>query len=385
MIFSEQPVLRQEKTLRSQDFWTHHEADIIETDDFIGGEFFYPIYCYKNYYSYSALHLIRHKGTFAPNPAALKDLEDPRGDVSLPDFFIDAEIERVGAPPKLTGQIKDIGAYTDAMAAAMQADIAEAEARNPGYRNYILCGGRDSLNMLLADWTNHTVVLSARPNFDLVRDFVAQNDLGYEVIELIDTLPDYGLDREIAEACLQVNLEHWKWTAQLVALAQHADHKAIFWKGQFADSFLTDYWRSYTYRRSPMAPFLKRVWRRMARVLPDAVTYCPDQWFLADYAASIWKRGAVGQGAHLGYLRALTGCLCLSCYHGPRTAKVWLDADLRILAKQDLRPAIGAKLHGSDVIYPSENPAPAASAFRAGHRTLDAFETALRSMGIEVR
>ena len=376
--------IRQQERLQSQEFWTQHDVDIIQTDNFVGQEFFYPIYRYENFYSFSALNLIRHKGVFKPNPAALQDLAAAHNDVSVPGCFIDAEIERVGGPPKLTGGIKDIAAYTKAMATAMQADIAEAEANNPGYTNYILCGGRDSLNMLLADWKNPTIVLSAAPNFTLVQDFVAQNNLGYEVIELIDTPPDYGLEREIAEACLQVNLEHWKWSAQLVALAQQADHKAIFWKGQFADSFLTDYWRSYTYRRGPVPAFLKRVWRRMARVLPDVLSYGPDQWFLADYAASIWQRGAVGQGAHLGYLRALTGCLCLSCYHGPRTAKVWLDADLRILAKQDLRPEIGATLHGGPVRYPSENPAPDASAFRAGHRTLEAYQAALRHMDIAV-
>ncbi len=382
---SEPLVIHRTDRLNAVDFWQHHDADIVEADAFDGSEFFYPVYRYKNLYSFSALNLIRHKGYFTADPAAVADLAAPHNDVSRPEPCIDADIQRVGGIPTLTNEIKDIPDYLDRMATAMQADIAQVEAKNPGYTNYVLCGGRDSLNMLLAKWQNPTVVLSAAPNFELVKTFVEQNGLDFEVIELVDEVPDYGLAREIAEACLLVELENWKWSAQLVQIAQAADHKAIFWKGQFADSFLTDYWRSYTYRRGPVPSFLKRVWRRAARVLPGALTYGPDQWFLADYAASIWKRGAVGQGAHLGFLRSLTGCLCVSCYHGPETAKVWLGADLRILAKQDLRPEIGAKLLGRPVIYPAENPAPPVSSFRAGHRTIEAFQDALRSLDIEVR
>lgn len=375
--------LRKQAVLDTSDFWMQHDVDIVQAERHSGTPFFYPIYKCGDAYSYSPFALLRHKGQFTPNPEALADILDPRNDVSLPDLCIDTEITRIGGPPQLGTGRRDIPDYIDAMARAMQADITAVEARNPGYTNYILVGGRDSLNLLLADWQNPVVVLSAAPNFDLVQTFVAQNGLGFEVRELTDTPPENGLDREIAEACLMVDLTNWKWAPDLVQLAQDVDHKAIFWKGQFADAVLTDYWRSYTYRRPGYVKFAKKVWRRAARVLPNLISYWPDQLFLEDYRQSIWHRGAVGQGAHLGFLRALTGCLCVSAYHGPQTAQVWLDADLRLLAQQDLRPQIGEALLGRTVNYPASNPSPPASEFRAGLRSLATFETASHRFGLD--
>ena len=364
-------------------FWTRHDVDIIEAGHHIGEPFFYPVYRSGSAYSYSPLRLLQHTGRFEPNAQAVRALQNPHQDISDPDLFIDANITRIGAPPKLTGNRKAIPCYVTAMSEAMQADIAEIEARNAGYTNFILCGGRDSLNMLLANWKNDVVVLSAAPNFVLVQEFVKRNKLGYEVIELMDIPPsDDELIREVAEACTLVELENWKWGTHLKQLAALVDRKAIFWKGQFADAVLTDYWRSYTYRSNRAVKFAKKVWRRTARVLPGSVTYLPDQLFLEDFRRSIWKRGAVGQGAHLGFLRSITDCLCQSAYHGPRCAAVWLDADLRVLAKRDLRHKIGEELHGGAVWYPSTNPSPPNSELRRNRRDLERFKQALSQLSI---
>ena len=65
--------------------------------------------------------------------------------------------------------------------AALIHDTRKVESELPGHTNFVLCGGRDSLNLLLLPWTNHTVALSAPPNYELVRRFVRENGLDVEV------------------------------------------------------------------------------------------------------------------------------------------------------------------------------------------------------------
>lgn len=370
------------ETLDVAAMWQHHDAHLFQANRISAEPFFYPLYRWNDLYSFSPLPLLRRKGTFRPHPKAVADLQVPNADVSRPMPFIDRDIARVGGPPELSATITDRSTYATKIAKAMQQDVVVVEAANRGKTNVILCGGRDSLNLLLLNWTNPVLVFSAQPNTPLVRAFVAENGLDYEVREL---QPDGNLDLldcEIAEAMAMVELENWKWTAHLVEVARDLGGQAVFWKGQMADSFFTDYWRSYSSSRDKNMLRLRKVAKRIARLVPRTARASIDTLLLPGYRRALWERGAVGQGGHMGFLRSLTDCLWVSAYHGPHTAAVWTSADLSRIIGPDIRPEIGARLLGREVCYPTTNPAPPNSDNRKGLRTLDRLKAALSAQGI---
>ncbi len=371
--------------LNCEVFWQVHDAYIVKAAQVILPPFFYPIYQWQDLYSFSPLPLLLKKGHLAIGSLGEGYLRHTKGDATPPGMFIDPDIRRVGGPPALTRQHREPQVFVEMMAKAMQADIDEVERRNPGTTNVILCGGKDSLNLLLLAWKNPTIVYSAAPNFQLVRQFVIDNRLNLEVRELLDHTDSTLRSREIIEAFGMVNLANWRWAGHLRQIAQTLDYQAVFWKGQFADAVLTDYWRSYTSGFSKPRRTLKKVYKKIARLLPAIVTAIPDHITLLDFRRSIWERGAVMQGAHMGALRSITNCLFVSAYHGPRTSQTWLAADLPMLTQIDLRPAIGRILAGREVTYPGENPAPPLSASRQNLRSVDALVGACEDFGIPVR
>lgn len=371
--------------LNCEVFWQNHDVYVVKAAQVILPPFFYPIYQWQDFYAFSPLPLLLKKGHLTIGYRGEDYLQRTKGDVTPPEMFIDPDIRRIGGSPMLTREHRDPQAFTEMMAVAMQADIYEVESRNPGKTNIILCGGKDSLNLLLLVWKNPTIVYSAAPNFQLVRQFVVDNQLDFEVRELLDQSDNTLLSREIIEAFGMVNLANWRWASHLRQIARMLDHQAVFWKGQFADAVLTDYWRSYTSGFSKPRKTLKKVYKRMARLLPSILTAIPDHITLLDFRRSIWERGAVMQGAHMGALRSITDCLIVSAYHGPRTSQTWLAADLPMLTQIDLRPAIGRILAGREVTYPAENPAPPPSSSRQNLRSVEALVSACDDFGIPVR
>ncbi|MFV0359662.1 hypothetical protein [Tropicimonas sp.] len=372
-------------SISTASMWTTHDRYVFTSD--IIGEIsgFYPIYRYENCFSFSILPLVLLKGRLVVDEDFVRRFLDSGRDVAEPAPVIDREIVRLGGPPKLRQEFSDRGAFSEALAAAMTADIRDICARNPGKTHAVLCGGKDSLNILLADWPAPVIALSAEPNFPLVQRFVEANGLDIEVMRLEDTEPaPEELTREIAEASCLVDLGHWRWTEHLRRIAQERDGQIVFWKGQMADATLTEYWRSYTSRTGGAYQFARKAYRKLARTLPGPMDALFAGHAIADLEQTIWLRGAVGQGGHLGFLRSICDALFLSAYHGPGTADVMSRIDLRALARDDLRPDVGRALLGRPVIYPETNPAPAASHFREGRRSLESYLGALGSHGIEI-
>ena len=361
-----------------------HDNYIVKASAVQNLPFFYPVYRWGDLHSFSPLPLLIRKGVLNVDPVALRKSDSAVGDVCPPDFMLDQEIERLGGPPEFSRKISDRNRFLDEMAKALQADVNLIEAANPGKTNVILCGGKDSLNLLLLKWKNPTIAYSAAPNFLLVQDFVKQNDLGIEVRELIDIHDPDSLDREVAEACMMIELEHWRWTAHIALIAAELQHNAVFWKGQMADAFMTDYWRSYSNSQSRAVKVTRKIYRRLARKMPAWMVAPVDKILIESFRQINWSRGAVGQGAHLGFLRSITDCLFVSAYHGPNASKVWLSADFPALTTYDLRPELGRILAGRPVVYPESNPAPASSEFRKGLRNLDRLEAALCAFDVRV-
>jgi hypothetical protein len=371
--------------ITTSEIWRRHETYIYQSKEI--GEIlpFYPIYKYKDFYSFSLLALIAHKGYLRLAPTfASRNLHGDR-DVAEPNPTIDAEVSRLGGQASLTQAISDADAFTHAMSEAMRADITEVCNANPGSRHIVLCGGRDSLNILLHRWSAPVVAYSAEPNYPLVARFVDDNKLGIDVRRLEDPEPQGGLDREIAEASCLVRLENWKWTEHLRQIARAEAVPPVFWKGQVADAYLTDYWRSYTHRSNKTYKFLRKAYKIIERKVPNSLDPLFVGHAIADFEKTLWLRASVGQGAHLGLIRSICNCLALSAYHGPRTLDVMHRADLRALTRRDIRVDLGRALLGRDVKYPTENPGPPASGFREGTRTVERYVAAIRSLGIDVK
>lgn len=368
------------------DLWGAREALVVRAERFEGLPGFYPVYRFEDFYSWSLIALVVLKGSLRVNPRAAHSarregfLYDPGNDT------IDREIQRVGGPPSpLAGPpLRDADAFVRAWAEALRQDVAEREAGGEG-SHVVLAGGRDSLNLLLLPWQKPPLVVSAQPNTPLVRRFVEQNDLGLEVRELCDPRDDGVLTREVLENACRADLRHYRWGAHLASLAAELPGPVTFWKGQVADALTTPYWKTLTH--PPGGPWnkLRKVYARLDFLLPGALRRAvARRWLLPSLFRTLWVRCAMFQGAHMGVIRGVSGGLPLSAYHGPRVSAVWRRVCFADAVREDVRPRIGALLHGGPVRYPESNPAPPPSVFRAGLCRPEVFFERLRAGGIPV-
>jgi hypothetical protein len=361
--------------ISEDDIWTENGPHVWRADVFDGCPSFYPVYRDGSHYSFSPLPLIVRKGSLKINHDFLRQFEDKHNYFYSGPETIDREIVRIGGPIKFSPDLDTREAASQCFVEALRADVARVESRHPDHVNVILCGGKDSLNLLLLPWRNPVLVVSGAPNFPLVQEFIRSNGLPWDVEELIDVKDESVLRAEsLANAGLMA-LEHARWGAHLVAIGERFQGRAAFWLGQMADAFTTPYWRTYFDFPSRMEALSRKVLNAvglgaMAHQTPDG------------FAGVLWSRGAMWQGAHLQMLRMLTGCLVLSAYHGPAMRQVVPRLDLRRAVRDDIRPLIGEKLAGAPVLYPSSNPGPPASLFRHGwgapHRFLEEAAAALK-------
>ncbi|MCC7071234.1 MAG: hypothetical protein IT383_07925 [Deltaproteobacteria bacterium] len=365
--------------------WDHHDGTLVwRAKRFTGTPHFYTVYRWRDYYSYSLLALILLKveqgGVLELNPAAIDEAKAPGFMVYAGERSLDLDIWQIGGPHRCGYEITKVDDYASRIATALCEDTAALEGKNPGTTNVVLCGGKDSLNLLLLPWKQPLKALSASPNYPLVREFVARNKLPIEVLELGDPFDDQHLRREVLECCARTDLVHWRWGADLVRVARQHDGNVVFWKGQLADLYTTNKWKAFhhppnlfeeyarkVYKRLP-APFLVR--REVGRLLQPRVVQ------------ATWSRCAHLQGCHMAFIRALADALVLSAYHGPRMLAVWSSADLGSVAQKDMRHLIGRRLLGREVWYPSENPAPPPSTIRSGLSHPARFLDLVRSEGL---
>lgn len=347
---------------------------------------FYPVYRWRDTYAWSVLPLVVLKGSLTTNPRAVAAARAPGFIYFGSNETIDRDIERVGGPLVRADQ-RDIvtpDSYAREMTSALCADLAEVESLAGDAQQFILVGGRDSLNLLLVPWRRPPVALSAAPNFSLVADFVRRNGLAIEVRELTDPEEPDVLSCEVLENGCRANLEHYRWGACLRAIAREHEG-AVFWKGQLGDVVMTPFWKKYCHPRGGRRELVQKVYARTDRLLP-----APLRRAIGDYALvpllldALWRRGAMWQGHHMSVLRALTNRRFLSAYHGPRVQALLRRVDFVRAASEDIRPRIGALLLGREVTYPSTNPGPTPSHFRRGLAAPERYFDALRAGGISV-
>ena len=292
---------------------------------------------------------------------------------------------RLGGPPRPRFAIKSAAEYARQIASAMRVDVADIESRHPECTNVVLCGGRDSLTLLLLPWKNPVVVASAPPNHGLVQGFVHTHGLRMEVVCLDDDDSSLVPAEILANACRNA-LEHCRWGPALRRLALAHDGRAVFWKGQLGAQVLTPVWERWCHPPYALSDALRRLCRPLRghgeRALHDllqAATVTQRVFF-----SGLWYRGAMWQGAHMSMLRLLTGALVLSAYHGPAVREVVSRVDLRHAVRDDVRPRVADILYGSPVRFPEGNPGPPVSRHRRGLSHLGPFARELAGLGVRV-
>jgi hypothetical protein len=341
---------------------------------------FYPIYRWGDLYSYSLVSLILRKGRLDVNPRPIRAAHQPGFDYWRGSETVDREIVRLGGPHRSERRITTPEEYAERLANALREDSAAVERLHPTHTNIVLCGGKDSLNLLLLPWRNPTVALSAPPNYDLVRWFVAQNRLPLEVRRLEDSEDAEVQEEEAFLGCCRTDLAHWRWGTHLRQIARDEGPNLLFWKGQVADLYTTPKWKAFIDPPSKHAVYPRKAYKLLSRYFP-AVDRIVGGLVQPGVIRSTWSRCAALQGSHMEFLRELTGCLFLSGYHGPSVQRVWCEVDLASAAPFDMRHLVGRLLAGREVLYPDANPAPAPSTFRVGLGTPARFFALLDRLG----
>ncbi|WP_152000274.1 MULTISPECIES: hypothetical protein [unclassified Imperialibacter] len=326
--------------LELDSLWGSEDNFIWKASQVVGLPSFYPIYQYRDFFTTNPLPLILMKGHLLVNKRFLAKYS-PDGRYYSGSDTIDKEIVRVGAPmsPGFVIQSKEV--FIARICEAITEDIKKIESLHPSHNHVLLCGGKDSLNMLLFPWSKPVVVASAPPNYELVRNFIEENKITCvkEMICLSDTSSRFE-DMEILANVCRNSLEHCRWINDLQLLAERYP-RSVFWKGQLGDTFLTPSWKKYRHQKVNFLDKLK-----------------PDHWKQKDFFNSLWLRGAMWQGAHMSQLRLLTGKLFLSFYHGANMTSLLQQVDLSSCVMADIRTEIGNFASGKEVVYPELNPSP---------------------------
>jgi len=365
--------------LSEAEIWSTHNPPVWRAGRFVGRPHFYPVYRFRDCYCYCPLPLIVLKGYLALN-ARVAGSASRRGYLYYSGReTIDREIHRVGGPARPTFRLKDPAEFVRLLAQAMKADVEKIESLNAGYTNIVLCGGKDSLNLLLLPWKNPVLAASAPPNYELVRDFISENKLGLETVVLHDEPDEATLRAAVLANCCLMDLEHCRWGTDLRALAEGCDKRAVFWAGAMADALTTPKWRNYAYAGRSGRSVGSRVLKRLRRLLPKTVS---DPYTMRRLYRTCWRRGAMWQGVSLSVIRQITGCLTVSGYHGGRAGQVLCEIDLSRVADADIRPMIGEQLAGRSLRYPATNPSPPVCKAQAGLAGEEVFLKALAEMGI---
>ena len=364
--------------------WQEHGTLIWKAEKFEGEPFFNNVYRYNDYYSFSLLALILLKDSLKINQVALDKIAAPMFSNNGGNQTIDAEIVKMGAPHPCRFDHNDVDEYVKLIVDALIKDIKHIEDKNPGKTNIVMCGGRDSLNLLLLPWKNPVMALSADPNYPLVKQFIIDNNLDIPVRKLEDPSDDDRLKNEVLEACCRANLMHWRWSVDLCNIAEEFDHNAILWKGQLGDVYLTHDWKTFITPYKEPQRFFRRAYKKFSYLLPQFFHTWVGHHFQKIVVDRVWEVCCSLQGGHMSFLRGLLDMLVLSAYHGPNVREVISKADLGIVAQRDIRPKIGNLLLGREVKYPSENPYPKVSEFREGLHEPERLANMLQEAGIDV-
>lgn len=372
--------------LSEEDIWTNHQASIWKAQRFVSTPQFYPVYHCGEFYSFSPLALILNKGYLALNQRYENALKSGEMKYKSTLETLDQDVLRIGGEPEFNDSICGKDAYIQAIADNIVKDIELIESKNPGYTNVLLCGGRDSMNMLLLPWNNPVAVYSAMPDYEYVQEFIKINKLPYTVNLLEDNSDPSFLTEEILENCCRNDLEHVRFGPHQAQIAAQHQHKAIFWLGHLGDVFQTTEWMYYTAGIGKVKKELYRAYRKNYKKLPHAwARKIEDRYIIKRFRQAVWDRAGFFQATHSSIIRATTGCLVLSAYQGPHMRKVFNSVDIAETVREDIRPLVGSKLAGREIQYLQKNPRLPKSTFRAGYSDVQTFLQLMQQSGFDIR
>lgn len=366
-------IIRKEE-LTERDIWSYPQGMIWNAKAFVGKPAFYPVYRYKDYYSYSAWFLILFKGKLVLNREFYEKRNQEKRPFSPTSETLDAEVVRIGGSQQGKPLFHSETKVVEAVASALVEDTSLVEERFKNYQHIILCGGKDSQNLLLLPWKTKVLALSASPNYELVKEFIRRNKLDIKIQSLEDS-NTLTLEREILCNAGLNDLQHFRWTAELKQIADSFHGKAIFWKGQAGDLYMTPYWKTYSANTG-------KVFTKFRKIATRFLGWSQTRESLFEAA---WNRLAMWQGTHMGFLRAATGALFLSAYHGEKMRSVLAGINYKKAIKRDLRKLIGNKLAGGEVWYPFANPAPPPTPFRREMHKPARFISLAKQCGISIK
>src|SRR3989344_5523097 len=83
-------------TLTEEQVWSDNQAHIWQARRFYGSPSFYPVYQWRDYYSYSPLLLLLKKGSLNLNPVVARLAETNRWNYLSNTGTLDKEIKRLG-------------------------------------------------------------------------------------------------------------------------------------------------------------------------------------------------------------------------------------------------------------------------------------------------
>lgn len=330
--------------------WYDFENEVFQADNIVENECFYPVYKWKNYYSYSPFKLLMLKGGLEFNNKIFRYLNNGIIDDFLPpEVSIDVNIKRVGSPLVLEKtEIFEKDNFLNSFATAMINDMRFLESLHPKAIFGILVGGKDSLNILLLPWNCKIIAFSAEPNYSLVEKFVKDNNLNIQVekLDLYSFEEDILLEKEILFNFFRIGLHDVRWVSNLFMLKTKLEKDSkelIVITGSLADTFLTPTFFSY-----------KSKWRLSKKYLILDLFKSRREIFFQN----LWERGAQWQGIYHGVLRESASIINYSMYHGKCTKYLLSISDIKNIVTHDLREDLGFKIVGSKILYPQENPSP---------------------------
>jgi len=355
---------------------------------------FAPLYKYNDMYDTSLINLIKAKGYINFNKEVEYFINNDKWLYLPSNYLIDNEIERIKPDFNLTNKISSYDEFMVTLKEAIIKDIKKAENDFKGYLNVIMCGGKDSLNLLLLPWENPVLVVSAMPNYLLVKQFIKDNGLNYKVIELIDKKPD--INKEILINCCRLNLHmSCAWHKHLEEIATENDKKVIFWVGQLGDLLLV---KPGWINKTNTYPFLGcgfnyyKFYNTITKNIDTQRIRESVKFRIGNHLIDtkkiffklLWKKYAHLQGVHMGIINEHTGAPVLSGYHGKNCWNVFTNTDYERVITRDLRSDFGRFLFNKTVIYPETNPSPGPYFQRKHISDTQSFLNAIQDVGIKV-
>ncbi|EKB48720.1 hypothetical protein [Cecembia lonarensis] len=364
-------IIKKADKLNIGDIWYDASADVFQSSRIIGEECFYPVYKWKDYYSFSFLNLLRIKGNLDLNPKIHLYLNNGIIDSYLPpEICVDKYIKRIGAPLKLQKlKITSENSFIEKFAVALIKDIRRLEDLYPNTTFGILTGGKDSLNLLLLPWKAEIVALSGDPNYQLVKEFCSVNKLDIEVKRLNgeEYDSDDWIKKDTLFCCGRMGLRDIRWSKNIFEIKNEINSRNknfIIISGTFGDAFLTTKFKHY-----------RAKWKNL---LEDKIVYRFQSKTKILYN-NLWRGGAQWQAVNHGVIRESTNMLNFSAYHGKNVLEVLSQTDLEKVIDSDIRPKLGDYIFGKKVIYPNSNPSPAAWENRIKYSTLGFFLDTFKS------